>query len=83
MIEANWSNGETSPKNAALQLANGFSDLLKLADLPVSIQQAANAAPDEKVLERLADEAAQQWTGAFNPRKMDAAGFLQLYRNAL
>jgi alcohol dehydrogenase len=83
VIEANWAYNETSPETAAGQLADGFSELLKIADLPVSIHQAADAIPDEKVLERLADEAAQQWTGAFNPRRMDAAAFLQLYRNAL
>jgi alcohol dehydrogenase len=83
VIEANWGSDEMAPENAATLLADGFSELLKLADLPVSIQQVTDATPDQKVLERLADEAAQQWTGAFNPRKMDAAGFLQLYRNAL
>lgn len=83
VVEANWASEDTLSENAANELATGFSDLLKMADLPVSVRQAADAMPDEKLLERLADEAAQQWTGAFNPRKMDTAGFLQLYRNAL
>ena len=34
-------------------------------------------------LDRLAAEAAQQWTGSFNPRTMDVAAFVQVYRNAL
>jgi alcohol dehydrogenase len=34
-------------------------------------------------LPRLADLAAQQWTGTFNPRPLDAAGALEIYRAAL
>ncbi|HEX8456794.1 MAG TPA: iron-containing alcohol dehydrogenase [Pyrinomonadaceae bacterium] len=34
-------------------------------------------------LEMLADEAAGQWTGAFNPRPFDRDGALELYRRAL
>lgn len=80
---ADWAGAGTSSETAASQLADGFTKLLRQADLPVSIGQAIDAAPDEKVLERLAAEASQQWTGVFNPRKMDEAGFLQLYRNAM
>jgi alcohol dehydrogenase len=34
-------------------------------------------------LEMLADAAARQWTGTFNPRPFDAGGALELYRRAL
>jgi len=30
-----------------------------------------------------AQEASQQWTGTFNPRKMEVADFQQVYRNAM
>ena len=33
-------------------------------------------------LESLAEEAAKQWTGRFNPRPFDAAGALEIYRCA-
>jgi hypothetical protein len=36
----------------------------------------------EADLQQLADAAAQQWTGRFNPRAFDAAGALELYRTA-
>jgi alcohol dehydrogenase len=36
----------------------------------------------EDALEMLATEAAEQWTGTFNPRPFDAAGALELYRRA-
>jgi hypothetical protein len=34
------------------------------------------------VLPALADLAAEQWTGTFNPRPLDAAGALEIYRAA-
>lgn len=37
----------------------------------------------EKDLATLAEEAAVQWTGSFNPRKFDAAGALEIYSAAL
>jgi hypothetical protein len=33
-------------------------------------------------LPQLAEDAAVQWTGRFNPRPLDAAGALELYRAA-
>jgi alcohol dehydrogenase len=37
---------------------------------------------DETSLPQLADLAAQQWTGTFNPRPFDAAGAMEIYRAA-
>ena len=37
----------------------------------------------QSALPELADLAAQQWTGTFNPRPFDAAGALEIYRAAL
>jgi alcohol dehydrogenase len=34
------------------------------------------------MLPELAELAAQQWTGTFNPRPLDAAGALEVYRAA-
>ncbi|MBI5758515.1 MAG: iron-containing alcohol dehydrogenase [Planctomycetales bacterium] len=38
---------------------------------------------DQQLLSSLADEAAVQWTGTFNPRPVDAVSLLALYRGAL
>ncbi len=83
VIAAKWEDAETSVDNAPFQLADGFTEFLRQADLPVSVSQAIDAEPDEAVLETLATEAAQQWTGTFNPRPMNTASFIELYRRAL
>ncbi len=83
VVSADWGDTESTSESAAGQLATGFTRLLKLADMPISVSQAINGTVDEKVLEGLAAEAVQQWTGTFNPRKMDILGFIELYRNSL
>lgn len=82
-IVAGWADAETPPEAAALQLADGFTELLRMADMPTTVTQVIDQTADAKLLELLAGEAAQQWTGTFNPRKMDTAAFVRLYRNAL
>ncbi len=79
---AGWSDTSTSADTAGDQLAEGFTEFLRLADMPVSVTQAIDTAADETVVDQLAADAAQQWTGTFNPRKMDATAFAELYRNA-
>lgn len=59
-------------------------------DLPARLEELAQAGGlprrlrDQNVpaadLPRLAEEAAQQWTGTFNPRAFDAAGALEIYQ---
>jgi alcohol dehydrogenase len=61
-------------------------------DLPARLEELAQAGGlprrlrDQDVAEgdlsRLAEEAAQQWTGTFNPRGFDAAGALEIYQCA-
>ena len=80
---AGWSDATTSAETAGDQLADGFTEFLRLADMPVSVSQAIDAAADESVIDELAADAVQQWTGTFNPRKMDAPAFVEVYRNAL
>ena len=80
---AGWADPTTSPETAAEQLASGFTKFLQIADMPVSISQAINEPANEKILDSLAAEAVQQWTGTFNPRKMESSAFVELYRNAL
>ena len=83
VLAAKWDDTETNAESAPSQLADGFTELLRLADLPVSVSQAIDAEADESVPAQLAGEAIQQWTGTFNPRTMDVAAFVELYRNAL
>ena len=82
VLAAKWGDAETNRESAPSQLANGFTEFLRLADMPVSVSQAIHAEADQPVLDRLAAEASQQWTGTFNPRTMNVAAFAELYRNA-
>ncbi len=56
-----------------------LSDLASAAELPSTLRQVCAAEAD---LPELAEAAAKQWTGKFNPRPFDAAGALELYRCA-
>ena len=50
-----------------------------IAGLPSSLRKCQ---VDRSKLPLLADEAAKQWTGTFNPRPVDAKSLLELYENA-
>ena len=54
--------------------------LVEIAGLPLSLGEAG---VPESALPRLAEEAATQWTGRFNPRPLDAAGALEIYQWAM
>jgi alcohol dehydrogenase len=60
-------------------LAGRLRDLAEIASLPLSLSEAE---VPEEALPRLADEAASQWTGKFNPRVFDTAAALEIYRSA-
>ena len=61
-------------------LARRIEDLAVFAELPAKLSAAG---VDAAALPELAELAAQQWTGTFNPRPFDAAGALEIYRAAL
>ena len=82
-LTAGWANRTDSVEEAAEALAVGFTELLKAAGMPMRLTEAVNTELTDNLLQTLATEAAQQWTGTFNPRTMDAEAFLQLYRNAV
>src|SRR6185295_12088812 len=54
-------------------------ELATMAGLPASLREAG--IPQE-ALPRLAEDAATQWTGKFNPRRFDQAGALEIYQRA-
>lgn len=83
VVSAGWNNANTTPKTAGFQLADGFTELLRIADMPVSVSQAVDSQIDDASIDKLAAEAAQQWTGTFNPRTMDMPSFVTLYKNAM
>ena len=60
-------------------LARRLEELLAIGGLPRGLKAAGVPEAD---LERLADEAATQWTGQFNPRPFSASGALTIYRQA-
>lgn len=60
-------------------LARLLEDLATAGGLALSLRQAGVEAAD---LPELAGQAAQQWTGTFNPRPFDATGALEIYSAA-
>jgi alcohol dehydrogenase len=64
----------------AQTLAARLEVLARSAGLPRTL---ADVRVGADALPALAEEAAQQWTGRFNPRPFDAAGALELYEAAL
>jgi alcohol dehydrogenase len=60
-------------------LASRLAELRAIAGLPATVEALG---VDEQDLPRLAEEAAAQWTGRFNPRPFDAAAALEVYRCA-
>jgi alcohol dehydrogenase len=65
--------------DAGEALAFRLSELARTGDLPSRLREAAVKRYD---LAGLADAAAKQWTGTFNPRPLDAACALRLYEAA-
>lgn len=60
-------------------LANRIASLLTAAGLPKNLVQCG---VDRKSLPTLAEDAARQWTGTFNPRPVDESSLLELYEAA-
>jgi alcohol dehydrogenase len=67
-------------QSAAAAVAERLDDLVRAAGMP---RRLADTGVEEAALPDLAAQAAQQWTGTFNPRPFDAAGALEIYSSAL
>lgn len=65
---------------AAEQLADHLAWLIQRSGQPTSL---VDVIGHESLLPRLAEEAAAQWTGTFNPRPVDKSSLLELYQCAL
>jgi alcohol dehydrogenase len=75
--EAGLLNGDLGA--AAESLARRITQLMLAAALPTTLSACGIALG---ILPVLAEEAAQQWTGRFNPRPVTEIDFLQLYKAA-
>jgi alcohol dehydrogenase len=73
------SDRTNSAEDAGELLACRLEQLLATGGLPRRLSESRVLAAD---LPRLADEAATQWTGQFNPREFSAAAALELYEQA-
>ena len=72
-------NGAPPVSSGPEGLADFISQMSATAGLPA---QLSARGIDEAKLPTLAEDAAKQWTGTFNPRKVGAAELLELYRAA-
>ncbi|HEV2969646.1 MAG TPA: iron-containing alcohol dehydrogenase [Pirellulales bacterium] len=72
-------NGFPAAETGADGLAGFVAELAHHAELPSRLSECG---VDPNRLPQLAAEAAKQWTGSFNPRKVDEAELLALYRAA-
>ena len=80
---AGWTERSDSDLQASESLADGFTQFLRLAGMPINLSTAIASGIDSKMMMTLSNEAAQQWTGTFNPRTMNVDAFQQIYRNAM
>jgi alcohol dehydrogenase len=67
-------------EDAAETLARRVEDLASAGGLGMNL---SDSGVEESALPDLAAQAAQQWTGTFNPRPFDAAGAMEIYRAAM
>jgi alcohol dehydrogenase len=82
-MSAGWAGRADSAAEASEGLANGFTELLRIGQMPTSLKDAITTAIGPILMETLATEASQQWTANFNPRTMDVDSFREIYRNAI
>ena len=60
-------------------MAECITSFVTAANLPTHLE-AVGVQPDD--LSQLAEDAAKQWTGTFNPRKVGAEELLHIYQQA-
>ena len=79
LLNLSTGKAESDGMDATEKLAQRLEQLTMAAGLPNSLRAAGVPQSD---LSMLAEEAAQQWTGRFNPRPFDLAGALEVYECA-
>lgn len=68
-----------SHEDSTQQLAEFIKELVQSAGQPTDL---VSAGADINLIQTLAGEAAEQWTGTFNPRPVDATSLEEIYRCA-
>lgn len=79
LLRSSHATHATHATYASEMLAGRLSVLAAAGNLPRTLADAGAARGD---LPALANEAAEQWTGTFNPRPFDARGALEIYQCA-
>ncbi|HID23565.1 MAG TPA: iron-containing alcohol dehydrogenase, partial [Planctomycetaceae bacterium] len=77
VADANLAAPDAEPTDAADRLAEWLSETAGTVGLPTHLKACG---VDRSALPGLAEEAARQWTGRFNPRPADAASLKELYQ---
>lgn len=78
-VMAGLANDSADKSNAVESLARRLEQLRNAGGLPASLHAAGISEPD---FPALAEEAAKQWTGGFNPRDWSFEGAMEVYENA-
>ncbi len=71
--------GLPAPESGAIGLAAFITTMVQRAGLASCL---SDCGIERRQLPRLAEDAAKQWTGTFNPRPVDEASLLELYEKA-
>jgi alcohol dehydrogenase len=80
VVRWNWTAAESLYREfAGAELAERLADMAAAAGLSTRLR---DLGVPEDALPALAEEAAAQWTGRFNPRPFSAAAALEIYRSA-
>jgi alcohol dehydrogenase len=77
LLRLSTSPAQSGAVDPAEALARRLEQLATAGGLPVSLSAAGVRQSDLSIL---AGEAAEQWTGSFNPRPFDGAGAMEIYR---
>ena len=78
-VAAGWSGSDATPSEAVAELVRGLERLLRGMQFPAGLAELGVSEPE---LTDLAREADGQWTARHNPRRIDEASLLELYRGA-
>ncbi len=79
LLSTAGNKGMPNPESGAQGLADFLTSQVKDAKLETRL---ANCGVDKTKLPELADGAAKQWTGTFNPRDVDRESLLSIYESA-
>lgn len=79
-VVAGLASDNADPSNAVESLARRLEQLRNAGGLPGSLHAAGIPKSD---FPKLAEEAAKQWTGGFNPRDWSFEGAMEVYKKAL